>query len=104
MQAHDDQHKVAAWSDLCELLSIGSEAFLSNRESYSTRTEELDKASQKDMKVNNDRNAQSGHDSGREDNVQLDWEMQQEAFNGDLEKEATRFEKHVGCRDADGVQ
>jgi hypothetical protein len=24
--------------------------------------------------------------------------MQEEAFNGDLEKEATRFEKQVGCR------
>ncbi|KAJ9611958.1 hypothetical protein H2200_003553 [Cladophialophora chaetospira] len=104
MQAHEDQHKVAAWSNLCELLSIGSEAFLSNGEHHCTRTEELDNASQNDIKVNNDGNAQLGHDYGREDNVQLDWDMQEEAFNGDLEKEATRFEKHVGCRDADGVQ
>jgi hypothetical protein len=33
-----------------------------------------------------------------------DWDMQEEAFNGCLEKETTRFEKQVGCRDADGVQ
>ncbi len=56
------------------------------------------------MNVDNDRNAQLGHNHRREDNVQWDWDMQEEAFNGDLEKEATRFEKHVVCRDADGVQ
>ena len=50
------------------------------------------------MNSNNEHEVQLGHTHRQEDDVRLDWDMQEGRFDGALEIEATRTEKQVGCK------